>query len=79
MYESTKFIRWPIDGSGHVTMLLNVILSFPAIFLGFPVFKTYFIFGVTSKLRFFLKFSILKNTKKQDFEFGRKQKEHPVI
>ena len=35
---------------------LNVVLSFPARSLGFLVFKTYFIFDVTSKLRFFLNF-----------------------
>ena len=28
---------------------LNVVLSFPALSLGFPVFKTYFIFDVNSK------------------------------
>ena len=32
---------------------LNVVLSFPALSFGFPVFKTYFMFDVSLKLLFF--------------------------
>ena len=53
---------------------LNVVMSFPALSLGFPVFVTYFIFDVTSKLGFPLNFQFKKNPKKQDFEFGKKPK-----
>ena len=35
-------------------------------------------FDVTSKLGYHFNFSILNNPKKQDFEFGRKPKEHPI-
>ena len=53
-------------------------MSFPALSLRFPVFKTYFLFDVTLKLGFLFYFQF-KKPQKKDFEFGKNPKEHPVI
>ena len=55
--ESTKFIRWPIDGSSAFMIKLNV--------LRISCFQNIFYVCRNFKIKIFLKFSILKNTKKK--------------